>query len=310
MTFQQLEYIVAVDKYRHFVKAATECGVTQSTLSTTIAKLEQEIDVIIFDRSKHPIEPTSLGKQIISQAQIILHNSSMLRELVRNEKDGDKGSLRIGMTPSLAPSIYPAFAKVSRSLYPHIVTNIVEAPTHSIIRRMQQAELDMAIVSSSDIKETNLLEIELFTERFLLYVSPAHPLHNYERVTPQDLQDGDIWVLKSFHDRFPQLSEVIHRETMHSTFFEAGGLTTLIQMVDTNGGYTLIPQLLQNALTEKQRQNIRTIQSPKIFRTVSLVIRPDYMRERMLNIVADIIKNIVPEDMINQRLKKFEKITL
>lgn len=310
MTFQQLEYIVAVDKFRHFVKAATECGVTQATLSTTIARLEQEIDVIIFDRSKHPIEPTKLGQQIISQAQIILHNSSMLRELVQNEKEGDKGNLRIGMIPSVAPSTYPAFAKYARTTYPHIITNIVEAPTQAIIRMLQQAELDMALMSSTDVLDTNLLEIELFTERFMLYVSPSHPLNNRERVTPEDLQDGDIWVLKAFHDRYPQLSEVIHRESMHNTFLESGGLTTLIQMVDACGGYTLIPQLFSNALTEKQRLNIRTIQSPKFFRTVSLVIRSDYMRERMVNIVADIIKNVVPEDMINQRLKKFDRITL
>ena len=309
MTFQQLEYIVAVDKYRHFVNAATACGVTQSTLSTTIAKLEQEIDVVIFDRSKHPIEPTALGERIISQANVILHNSEMLRELVQNEKEGDKGQLRIGMIPSLAPALYPAFAKQSRLLYPNIITHVVEGPAQNIIDRIQQAELDLALLSSSDIKDTNLLEIEMFTERFLLYVSPAHMLHNRERVTPEDLQDGDIWVLKSFHDRYQQLSEVVHRETMHTSFLETGSLSTLISLVDTNGGYTLIPQLYLNALDEKQKQNVRIIQSAKFFRTVSLVIRRDYMRERMLNIVADIIKHIVPQDMINARLNKF-KITL
>lgn len=309
MTFQQLEYIVAVDKYRHFVNAATACGVTQSTLSTTIAKLEQEIDVIIFDRSKHPIEPTVLGKRIISQANVILHNSEMLRELVQNEKHGDRGRLRIGMLPSIAPAIFSTFAKQSRDLYPNIITHVVEGPALNIIERLQQAELDMAIVSSSDIADTNLLCVELFTERFLLYVSPAHMLHNREHVSPEDIQDGDIWALKSFHDRYPQLSELVHRESIHTSFLETGSLATLISLVDNNGGYTLIPQLYANALNEKQRLNVRTIQSPKYFRTVSLVFRSDYMRERMLNIVTDVIKHVVPEDMLNARLKKF-KITL
>lgn len=309
MTFQQLEYIVAVDNYRHFVKAATACGVTQSTLSTTIAKLEQEIDVIIFDRSKHPIEPTALGQLIISQANVILHNSEMLRELVQNEKEGDRGHLRIGMLPSLAPAVFPSFAKQARTLYPNIVTNVMEGPAQAIIDRLQKAELDMAMLSSSDITDTNLLEVELFTERFLLYVSPAHMLHNRERVTPEDLQDGDIWVLKSFHDRYQQLSELVHRETMHTSFLETGSISTLISLVDQNGGYTLIPQLYENVLNEQQRKNVRFIQSPKFFRTVSLAFRRDYMRERMLNIVADIIKHVVPEDMIKARLNKF-KITL
>lgn len=309
MTFQQLEYIVAVDKYRHFVNAATACGVTQSTLSTTIAKLEQEIDVVIFDRSKHPIEPTALGQQIISQANVILHNSAQLRALVQNEKEGDRGELRIGMLPSIAPAIYPAFSRSAKNLYPHIITHIVETTAPDIIDRIQKADIDMAIVSSTDIKDTNLLEIELFTERFILYVSPAHMLHKRERVMPEDLQDGDLWVLKAFHDRYQQLSEIVHKETFHTTHLESGGLSTLISLVDANGGYTLIPQLFVNALSEQQKANVRIVQSSKFFRSVSLVIRRDYMRERMLNIVSEIIKNVVPADMINPRLNKF-KITL
>ena len=309
MTFQQLEYIVAVDKYRHFVNAATACGVTQSTLSSTINKLEQEIDVIIFDRSKHPIEPTALGQQIISQASIILHNSEMLRELVQNEREGDKGELRIGMTLSVAPAIYPSFAKHAHNLYPNVLTHIFEANAQTVIDRLPKAELDLALIASSDVKDSNLLEIELFTERFFLYVSPSHVLHNRERVAPEDLQDGGIWVLKEFHDRYPQLSEVVHQATMHKSFLETGGLHTLISTVDINGGYTLIPQLFENALNEKQKMNVRMIMSPKFFRTISLVIRKDYMRERMLNIVAAVIKHVVPDHMINARLKKF-KITL
>lgn len=309
MTFQQLEYIVAVDKFRHFVNAATACGVTQSTLSTTITKLEEEIDVVIFDRSKRPIEPTVLGQRIISQAYVILHNSEMLRELVQNEKDGDKGQLRIGMIPSLGPAIYPQFARHAKSIYPNIVTNIFEGPAQNIIDRLQAAELDMAFLSSSDIKDTNLLEIELFTERFLLYVSPAHMLHSAQRVKPEDIQDGDLWVLRSFHDRYAQLSEVVHKSSLHTSFLETGSLATLISLVDVNGGYTLIPQLYANSLTEKQQQNLRVIQSPKFFRTVSLVIRRDYMRERMLNIVSELVQRVVPADMINEHLKRF-KITL
>ena len=167
----------------------------------------------------------------------------------------------------------------------------------------------MIIVSSSDIKDTNLLDVELFTERILLYVAPAHMLHNRERVAPEDLQDGDIWVLKSFHDRYQQLSEFTHRESMHTAFLDTGSLSTLISLVDINGGYTLIPQLYANALNEQQRQNIRIIQSPKFFRTISLAFRRDYLRERMLNIVADIIKHIVPDDMIKDQIKKY-KITI
>ena len=309
MTFQQLEYIVAVDTHRHFVNAATACGVTQSTLSTTIAKLEQEIDVVIFDRSKHPIEPTALGKQIISQARVILHNSQQLRDLVLNEKASDKGNLFIGIIPSVAPYLYPAMAKVMRQDYPNVHTTVHESFAEQLIDRLQRAELDMAIVSGTEIQDTNLLEIELYTERFLLYVSPTSPLWQRDSLRAEDLLDGGIWAMRAFHDHYPQLSNITHKETFHNTTLVQGGLHTLIILLNTNGGYTLIPELFKTALPAEMQRNLRSIQGPKFFRTISLVIRQDYMRERMLNIVADAVKRVVPKEMLKERMLKF-KITL
>jgi len=309
MTFQQLEYIVSVDMHRHFVNAATACGVTQSTLSSTIAKLEQEIDVVIFDRSKHPIEPTELGKRIISQAKVILHNSQQLRELVLNEKETDKGNLFIGIIPSVAPYLYPNMARILRNDCPNIHTTVTEDYAEQLVEKLQRAELDMAILSGTEIKDTNLLEIELYTERFLLYVSPSSPLWQREWLRPEDLQDGGIWAMRAFHDHYPQLSSITHRETFHNTTLDHGNLHTLIDLVNVNGGYTLVPELMRNALPQDQQNNLRPIQGPKFFRTISLVIRHDYMRERMLNIVADSVKRIVPKDMLCPLMLK-NKITL
>lgn len=304
MTFQQLEYIVAVDEHRHFVNAATACGVTQSTLSSTIAKLEQEIDVIIFDRSKHPIEPTALGKKLISQARVILHNSQQLRDMVQSEKDIDRGNLFIGIIPSISPYLYPTMARQMKTLYPFVMTTITEEFAPSLIEKLQRAELDMALMANVDIQDTNLYEIELYSERFMLYASPASPLWQREWVRPEDLMGGEMWVLRDFHDRYQQLSSLIHRETFHTTVFEHGSLSTLIRLVDTNGGYTLLPELFRLALTPEQQKNLRPIQGPKFFRTISLVIRSDYMRERMLNIIADAVKHVIPEDMQSARISK------
>lgn len=309
MTFQQLEYIVAVDTHRHFVNAATACGVTQSTLSSTIAKLEQEIDVVIFDRFKRPVEPTELGKRIIQQARVILHNSQQLREMVQFEKESDKGNLFIGIIPSVSPYLYPAVSRVLRQNSPNLHTTVIEQYAETLIDKLQRAELDMAIMTNTEIKDTNLLDIELYTERFLVYVSPASSLWHREWLRPEDLQDGGIWAMRAFHDHYPQLSSITHREAFHNTTLDHGDLRTLIQLVDTNGGYTLIPELFRSVLTPEQQKNIRTIQGPKFYRTISLVIRQDYMRERMLNLVADAIKRIVPAEMVSQRLLKF-KITL
>ncbi len=309
MTFQQLEYIVAVDTHRHFVNAATACGVTQSTLSTTIAKLEQEIDVVIFDRSKHPIEPTALGNRIISQARVILHNSQQLRDLVLNEKASDKGNLLIGIIPSVSPYLYPGMAKEMRNTYPNVHTTIIESFAEDLIERLQRAELDMAIVSGTEVKDTNLLEIELYTERFLLYVSPTSPLWLRESLRPEDLYDGNIWAMRAFHDHYPQLSSITHKGSFHNTAIDRGSIFTLINLVNANGGYTLVPELFRNALPADLQRNLRNIQGPKFFRTISLVIRQDYMRERMLNIIAESVKSVVPKEIIKERLIKF-KITI
>lgn len=309
MTFQQLEYIVAADDYRHFVNAATACGVTQSTLSTTIAKLEQEIDVVIFDRSKHPIEPTALGQRIISQARVILHNSQHLRELVQVEKESDKGNLFIGIIPSVSPYLYPHMARFIQESYPNIQTTITEDYAETLIEKLQRSELDMVIVSGTEIKDTNLLEVELYTERFLLYVSPNSLLWQREWVRPEDLQDGGIWAMRAFHDHYPQLTSITHRETYHTTSLDHGSMLSLINLVNVNGGYTIVPEMFRKTLSPEQQRNLRPIQGPKFFRTISLVIRQDYLRERMLNIVAEAVKRSVPEEMINQRLQKF-KITL
>ena len=309
MTFQQLEYIVAVDTHRHFVNAATACGVTQSTLSTTIAKLEQEIDMVIFDRSKHPIEPTEVGKRIISQAKVILHNSQQLREMVRFEKETDGGELLIGIIPSASSYLYPSMVKYMRQDCPKVHTTVTEDYAEVLIDKLQRAELDMVILSNSEVKDTNLFEIELYTERFVGYVSPASPLWNREWLRPEDLQDGGIWAMRAFHDHYPQLAGITHRGNYHNTTLDHGNLHTLIQLVDTNGGYTILPELFKKALSPEQQKNIRTIQGPKFFRTMSLAIRTDYLRERMLNIVADAVKHAVPNEMFNQRLLKF-KITI
>ena len=308
MTFQQLEYIVAADNTRHFGNAATSCGVTQATLSMTIAKLEQEIDVVIFDRSKHPIEPTVLGQRIISQARVILHNSQQLRELVQNEKTSDNGHLYLGIIPSVAPYLYPNMARQLADGYPNLRTTVSEEYAERLIEKLQRDELDMAIVSGTEIRDTNLMDIELYTERFLLYISPASTLWQREWLRPEDLCDGGMWAMRALHDHYPQLAPLTHRESYHSTTLDSGNLRTLIDLVNCNGGYTIVPELIARVLPADQQKNLRMIQGPKFFRTITLVIRQNYMRERMLNI-ADAVKSVIPDNMINPRLLKY-KISL
>lgn len=120
MTLQQMEYIVALDKYRHFVLAAEACGVTQPTLSAMIQKLEEELDVKIFNRDRKNITPTRIGEKIIRQAQIVLNETQCIKEVVADETDSMNGNLRIGILPTIAPYLVPDFIHHFRKTYPHV----------------------------------------------------------------------------------------------------------------------------------------------------------------------------------------------
>lgn len=312
MTFQQLEYIVAVNKTRHFVNAATECGVTQSTLSATIAKLEQEIDVVIFDRSKKPIEPTPMGKAIIERAEIILHNSSELRDLAFNERNASRGKLLLGMLPSVASVIFPRFVGKVSELAPGLEVHTFSHQPMTLVNKLLCSELDMIITDNPNIADNNnILTIDLYTERFVVYASDTCPLATRESLRPEDLMSGDIHTLRSFHDHYPQLTEVTHQKTINRQItLDSGSLSTLVSVVDANGGFTILPETFGACLSPEQRQRMRRINSGKFFRTISLGIRSDYMRERMLNIVTDAVRHIIPSDMLDSRITKFDKVKL
>lgn len=306
MTFQQLEYIVLVDQTRHFNNAATMSGVTQSTLSGAISKLEQEIDVIIFDRSKHPIEPTPLGRRIIDQARVILHNSQQLRDMAQSEKDEAQSELLIGMSPSVSPSIYPRMSQRLKMQYPGIKTVITEMASDTLIAKLQRSELDMLILPIVGDLPGDLMCVDLYIERFMMYISASSTsaLCQREWVRPEDLMNGELWTLRSMHDRYQQISHIIHQTTAHNTTLDSGSLCTLVQLVDANGGFTLLPELYRNVLTPSQQRNLKPIQGPDFIRTVSIIIRKDYMRERMLNIIADAVRHSVPQNLFCAALNR------
>ncbi|MFZ4726603.1 MAG: LysR family transcriptional regulator, partial [Paludibacter sp.] len=147
MTLQQLEYVLALEKTRHFVRAAELCGVTQPTLSAMIQKLEDELDCKIFDRSRNPIEPTEIGLQIIRQAQEIVIQSNQLKETVQAQKEKLSGSLNLAIIPTIAPYLLPQFISAFKSSYPTISLKVSEMHTSTIIEKLRLAEIDMAILS-------------------------------------------------------------------------------------------------------------------------------------------------------------------
>jgi len=303
MTLQQLEYIIALDKTRHFVRAAEMCGVTQPTLSAMIQKLEDELDCRIFDRSSHPIVPTEVGAMILQQAQVVMFNVQQLKENILSQKGSVAGSLSLAIIPTVAPYLLPELITLFRRDYADISLKITEMRTETIIEKLHSAEIDMAILSTP-LDDPKILEVPLYYEKFVAYISPNEALHLQDEVSTNDMPLDHLWVLEEGHCLRNQVFNFCKNKT-HSAIYEAGSIDTLVKIVDRNGGYTVIPELHIDLLTDDQKQHLRKIVRPEATREIALVIRHDYVREGLMNAVANSIKKIIPEHMLDARLKKF-----
>ena len=304
MTLQQLEYIVALDKSRHFVRAAERCGVTQPTLSAMVQKLEDELDCRIFDRSSHPLVPTEAGQQIINQAQVILFHVAQLKENLMVQKGSITGVLNLAMIPTVAPYLLPKFIARMKEDYPTVSLHVTEMRTETIIEKLQTAEIDMAILSTP-LKDPKILEVPLYYEKFVVYIAPTEPMAVEKQISSQNMPQDNLWVLEEGHCLRSQVFNFCEKELHQTSIYEAGSIDTLVKIVDENGGYTVIPELHIDLLNEVQKNNLRDLVEPEAIREISLIIRHDYVREGLMNAVANSIKKIIPAHMLDARLKKF-----
>lgn len=304
MTLQQLEYILALDKTRHFVRAAEMCGVTQPTLSAMIQKLEDELDCKIFDRSTHPLVPTEVGEQILQQAQVVMYNVGQLKEHVQQQKGSMSGQINLAMIPTVAPYLLPKFISTFRKDFPTVSLKVSEMRTETIIQKMHNAEIDMAILSTP-LDDPKLLEVPLYYEKFIAYISPNEAIYQAPELSTNDMPLDNLWVLEEGHCLRNQVFNFCTKQVHQSSTYEAGSIDTLVKIVDINGGYTVIPELHVELLNEIQKNNLRDIVRPEATREISMIIRNDYVREGLMNAVADTIKKIIPTHMLDAHLKKF-----
>ena len=303
MTLQQLEYIIAVDNYRHFVKAADSCGITQPTLSSMIRKLEEELDVVIFDRNSHPVRPTIAGEEVLRQARMVVYHAKQLQETSLSEKKRASGNIHIGITPTIAPYIIPKlFHRVNDN--PDITMQASELRRNVLIDKLKNAELDMAIMSCPHEVE-GLLSVPLYREKFFAYVSPSDPLYDQESICSRTMPSERLWALKHEISFQLQVSEFCDQESQRSLLYESGNIATLLHIVNENEGFTIVPELHIPMIREEHRCNLRPLVDPIPVRVVSLFIRSDYVREALLNFVVNAIKTIVPEHMIDEHLLKY-----
>ena len=302
MTLQQLRYIIAIDQYRHFGKAAESCGLTQSTLSLMVKKMEEELDVRIFNRDAHPVVPTEIGRKVIDQAKIALYQVGQIVEMTRSEKESLSGSLKVALISTVSPVLVPGLFKYIGNHCPNLSLQTEEMLTGTIRDKLMKAEVDMGILAGP-VQDTDLLEVPLYHERFLAYVSPENAAFTQADIRADNLLEQPVWIIR---DGLRQLRPDDMREGRftYDRFFEGGRVGILIQVVNDNGGITIIPETHAGFLNQSQQSCLRPIVNPVPSRTISLVMRSDYIHEAKLNAVVDAVRNIIPVAMLENVVRK------
>ncbi len=303
MTLQQLKYIVAIDGYRHFGKAAEACGLTQSTLSLMVKKLEEELDVRIFDRDARPVEATAIGRRVIDRAKVVLYNVDQISEMILTEKSSVSGPLRLGLISTVAPVLVAGLFKYVGNKYPAVSFQTEEMLTHTIKDKLRKAEIDMGILSGP-VDDPDLLEIPLYHERFYAYISPDSPLHSLQEIRADHLFDQPVWIIKDGVRLVDREGLDRSERITYERLFEGGRVGTLIQVVNEIGGLTIIPETHVGLILYSFHDNLRPIVGPPPTRTISLVIRNDYIHESKLNLVVDAVKSIIPGALLDPVVRK------
>ncbi|MDO5665104.1 MAG: hydrogen peroxide-inducible genes activator [Bacteroidia bacterium] len=309
MNIQQLEYIIAVDNHRHFSKAAEASFVTQPTLSMMIQKLEDELGVKIFDRTQLPVQPTEIGRRIIDQARVSVAQINQIKDIIQEEKGIIKGTFRLGIIPTVSPYLLPKLMDVHTRGNSDVRIVVRELTTDNILRGLANDSLDGAILATP-LKDDSITERPLYYERFFAYISPKErSLYVKNELDESDLNNGKLWMLDEVHcfrTQILHLCNMRKRRNTQSVFtFEAGSIDTLIKIVDDNDGQTVIPEMAIYNLTEEQKKNIRPFKNATPVREISLITRKEFIRERLINIIVEEIKNGVPASLKDDALKKY-----
>ncbi|HEV7347079.1 hydrogen peroxide-inducible genes activator [Telluribacter sp.] len=300
MNIQQLEYIVAVDQYRHFVQAADQCCVTQPTLSMMIKKLEDELNVKIFDRTRQPIVPTDIGRQIIDQARTVLREAGRLAEMAQQYNGDLSGDLRIGIIPTVAPYLLPVVLQAFLERYPAIRLQVSEMITERIIAELKHGTIDAGIVATAT-GEKSLRELPLYRERFYVYVSQGTALHGMNYILPEAIDPRELWLLEEGHCFRTQIQKLceLSRDSQSLNFhYRSGSIETLIRLVERNGGITILPEMAVLELSEERKQNVRSFEAPVPAREVGFLVNREQVKSRLIEALQSTILDQLPASLL------------
>ena len=294
MNFQQLEYIVALEKHKNFVAAATACFVSQPTLSMMVKKLEEELEIVIVRRGAQPLEFTEEGTLLLNQAKRILAEQQMMREISKEISKGLDGEIRISVIPSLASTVVPHFIKNIERGDHDLKISIQELPTEKALVALTQGEIDLAILATES--DSSLYTSHpIYEEEFVAYVSPLEKMPARKFIQPKHIASEKLWFLSEEHCFREQALEVcsFKKKKKAKISYDAGSIQTLIRLVDENGGMTLVPAASIQFLSAKQRANVREFAPPVPMRLVQLTSLKDYPRKRVLSFVVEALNPFV-----------------
>lgn len=299
MNLQQLEYILAVDEFRHFAKAAEHCNVTQPTLSAMIQKLEDELNAKLFDRAVQPVEPTLTGRKVIEQAKIALRQTNLIKDIVKEEARSLSGVFRLGVLPTIAPYLLPRFFPDMMEEYPLLDIRVTEMKTRECLKALQAGELEAVLIAGVAEGE-HFHSIPLYYESFLGYVSKHNALFKKEMIRSSEVSGEQLWLLDEGHCFRDQLMRFCQLESAQSCqlAYRLGSMETFMRMVESGKGITFIPELAVLQLHEEQKRLVRPFAMPRPTRRIYLVTRTDFIRHALLNMLIEKIKSCVPKEML------------
>lgn len=301
MNLRDLKYLVTVADTHHFSQAAERCFVSQPTLSGQIKKLEEELGVTLFERTKRSVETTHLGDAIVAQARQVLEQAEALRQLAQSYQDPLVGPLRIGAIPTLSPYLMPLILKPLKKQYPHINLVLSEELTDKLLTRLVKHEID-AVLLATPVEDPDFESMPLFDEPFWLVHPRSHPLSRKKKIIQADLDGADLLLLAEGHCLAEQAMEVchIHERNIQGDLADlrAASLETLLQMVAAGFGSTLLPALALKTASARDSDLItRQLQLPDTFRRVSLVYRRTFPRRQVIEAFAGVVLENLPDNV-------------
>ncbi len=295
MTITQLQYVLAVAEYKNFTLAAEKCFVTQPTLSMQIQKVEEELDIKIFDRSKKPIQLTAVGAKIVSQAKNIVNEADRIKDIVETEKGYIGGEFRLGIIPTVMPTLLPMFLSNFIKKYPKVKLIIEELNTEEIITKLHNGHLDAAI-ASTPLMDEKIKEIVLYFEPFVAYVPNSHAIANKKEIEIADLNTDELLVLQDGHCFTNGIFNLCQNQisTNKNSFqLESGSFETLIKLADEGLGTTLLPYLHTLDLKEKDQAKIKHFKEPKPAREVSLIFPKSELKIHIIHALRSTIAGVI-----------------